>query len=740
MNFSRVLLYAGTVMVMAFISCNSPERTSPQDLLLPIDHWEQPAAGVWKVTIGNDSPEMLYTDLAAEPPRLESLDQMGPVNFPFEPGDIRYGMLQNGKIQIRVPCDPDEKIYGFGLQLDGLDHTKEVMQLSVDHWNRGGGKTHAPVPFYVSSKGYGVFFNTASYLKVYVATGNRKDASVREPEVDRNPPPDEISQQPGEWNSQPRGDAVEATVQASGMELVVFAGQSPLEVVQRYNLYCGGGALPPLWGLGFWHRMHAQADADAVIQEVADFEKHAIPLDVIGLEPGWMTKSYPCTYEWQKKRFADPAGFSQALLQQGIRLNLWINPYISEHAGLYKPMYPLSGTHMVWLGLVPDYTLPQARESLREQFQSDHIDIGISGYKVDEVDGYDRWLWPDHATFPSGHSAAAMRQTYGMQMQKTLYDGLFKQKNQRTYGKVRATNGAASAFPFVMYSDSYNHAEYITGISAASLSGILWSPELRKADSAREWLNRMQTVCFSHLAQLNAWASGEKPWSYPEMTDSVREVIELRMRLLPYLYTAFAEYHLRGTPPIRAMILEDERLGAINTVKEQELDGVTNPYSVDQIIEKNDQFMFGPDILVAPFYGPEYEVEREVILPSGNWYDFYTGDLMGNGENIRVTAEQTGNRIPLYVREGAVIPMLAEPVRKVQAAMGAALVVRHYGTTAGACMIYEDDTNTFNYQRGDYGLRSVSVGGDGLFSVEVVKSGPKLFGEIRGVEQMSLRE
>ena len=137
-------------------------------------------------------------------------------------------------------------------------------------------------------------------------------------------------------------------------------------------------------------------------------------------------------------------------MADGIRLNLWVNPYISKHARIYEDMYPLAGSHMVWLGIVPDYRLPQARRILIDQHKQDHFDIGISGYKIDEVDGYDFWLWPDHATFPSGTSAESMRQTYGMQMSHMLHTELFRKNDLRTYSLIRANNGAGSNFPFVI--------------------------------------------------------------------------------------------------------------------------------------------------------------------------------------------------------------------------------------------------------------------------------------------------
>ncbi len=674
--------------------------------LSPVKNWHEVAEGVWRAELGDLSSEIRYTDLAAAPPRIAALNALSEATFPFSPEAISYLEGPGHKIMVRIPTDEDETLYGFGLQLDGIKKSRKVMTLNVDHWSKGGGRTHAPVPFYLSSKGYGVFFNTARFLKIYNQIGNRKDSKRNPKEVDRNPPADE--KQAGPWLAQPPGDSVEAQVNGQGLELVVFSGQSLLEVVQRYNLFSGGGTLPPLWGLGFWHRVHAKFSADEVREELAEFKRRDFPIDVVGLEPGWMTKSYPCTFEWQRKRFPEPEAFTKDLLDEGIRLNLWENPYISRHSRLYESMYPLSGSHLVWLGLVPDYTLPAARQLLAEQHYKDHISIGVSGYKIDEVDGYDFWLWPDHATFPSGVSGEAMRQSYGLLMQNMLFTDLFRKRNVRTYSLVRAANGAASGYPFVIYSDAYSHKEYLTGVSTSSLCGILWTPEARSARSDREWLNRMQTVCFSALAQLNAWSSGKKPWSYGGVTDGVRDAIKLRMRLLPYLYTAFSEYQRFGIPPLRAMILEDGFQGVVEQVSQGKLDSETNPYAMGQRVEKTDQYMFGPSILVAPFYEDQALV-RDVHLPKENWYDFYTGDFVGNGEVISVSAERLRDRIPLFVRDGAVIPLLSESVNQADKAIGKPLELRWYGKQPGVFELYEDDASSFDYEKGAYRTRRLSV-------------------------------
>jgi len=300
-----------------------------------------------------------------------------------------------------------------------------------------------------------------------------------------------------------------------------------------------------------------------------------------------------------------------------------------------------------------------------------------------------------------------MRQSYGLLMQGLVFKDLFRARNQRTYGLVRASNGAAAGYPFALYSDAYDLKEYITGVSAAGLAGVLWAPEIREAKDERDWLNRWQVTAFSALAQLDAWSSGATPWHFEGSTAAVRETLELRMRLLPYLYSAFAAYHFEGVPPIRPMVLEDPKLGGAV-----------------------DQFMFGPSILAAPFYG-KGGWSREVALPAGNWYDFYTGELVGNGG--RVTRASASGRIPLFVREGAVIPMLKESVTNTDRAYGRPLEVRHYGRTSGTFDLYEDDGKTFDYEKGRYRIRRVTVivGADGRASLAesiIRDGGPAMFG------------
>ena len=250
---------------------------------------------------------------------------------------------------------------------------------------------------------------------------------------------------------------------AQGVDIYLFSGPTMLDAVKRFNLYSGGGCLPPRWGLGFTQRVPTLYTSDQVINEARLFEERGFPLDFIGLEPGWQSRSYPCTLEWDSSRYPNPPAFVKTMKALGIRLNLWTNPYISSKASFYKEILPYTGSHTVWGGVVPDFSVPGAAEILMKQIDKSQVGIGISGYKIDESDGYDRWLWPDVAMFPSGNSAEQIRQTYGLFLQKITTE-LFRQKNQRTYGLTRSSNGGGSSFPYVIYNDYYSHEDFITAL------------------------------------------------------------------------------------------------------------------------------------------------------------------------------------------------------------------------------------------------------------------------------------
>jgi alpha-glucosidase (family GH31 glycosyl hydrolase) len=680
MNKSFLILIPVLILFCQDISCQTPQ-------------WEKVSPGIWKARIGNPEKMDLF-NTAGIKPAYEALSRLGDAVFPLSVSDIKME-TSGGKTYLRFPLIRNEQIYGFGLNFKTVRQRGKILNLHVDHYGgTDNGRTHAPVPFYVSDKGYGVFINSAEYLTVYAGTGVRRDSPEAPEPRDRNTDK--------KWSSQPYSDAVEILVPAAGAEVYVFAGPTALDAVRRYILYSGGGCLPPRWGLGFTQRVPSLYTAEKVEEEARLFNEKGFPLDFIGLEPGWQSKSYPCTIEWDKNRFPDPDAFINRMKAMGIRLNLWTNPYLSPLSPVYEKIKPFTASHTVWGGVVPDLTMPEARILMFGQMDKDQISRGISGYKIDECDGYDRWLWPDVAKFPSGNSAIQLRQTYGLLLQKNITD-IYREKNFRTYGLVRASNGGGSSFPFVIYNDYYSHEDFITALINSGFSGVLWTPEVRSSKTGEEWLRRFQTVTFSPMAMINAWSSGTKPWSFPEVEKEIKEYALLRMQLIPYLYSEFAKYHFEGTPVFRGMNLEPGFESGATITRNENLN--EDPYAEAVMKEIKDQYMTGEYMLIAPLFTGQ--TSRKVILPKGKWYDFYTGKYMGDGEVITVTPGL--EEIPVFVKDGAIIPLMPPLLHAPAAGQKFDLEIRYYGSKPGHYMIYDDDGETFDYEKGVFSWREINI-------------------------------
>ncbi len=709
----KTYTYLYLMLSLSLLGCGQQKDSNFEKPFSP--EWSQEFPGVFKAVVNNPEKFNLLS-VTDHPPRVEAIEDMGEAKVPVDVKEIK-SFTKNGKTFLRFPLDKREQIYGFGLNFKTVQQRGRIMRLHVDHYGGGdNGRTHAPVPFFISTKGYGVFINSARYIDVYVGTGVTRD-SEHPPKVhDRN--------SDKRWSSQPYSDNLEMVVPGNGVEMVMFTGKTMLDVVRRFNLYCGSGVIPPKWGLGFWHRTPTLFSSNDVEKESDEFKIKNFPLDVIGLEPGWHSKSYPNTFMWDKGRFPNPKEFVSKMKGEGIHVNLWMNPYLWPETELEKKMHKYTGSHTVWNGTVPDYTISEARSIMQEHFRKYQTSIGISGFKVDEVDGFDNWLWPDVATFPSGHDGEQMRQTYGSQFM-TLTDKLFREKNERTYGLIRAANAGSVAYPYVIYNDYYSHRDFITALINSGFTGLLWTPEVRSGGSSSDWVRRMQTSCFSPMAMINAWADGTKPWSFPDVYKEVQDAAFLRMQLLPYLYSTFAEYYFKGTPPFRALNLI-EGFKADVEIKEGKLNSTYNPYAKIIKREIKDEYMFGNNILVAPLFGEQ--TERKVVLPPGKWYDFYTGKLAGEDEIISVRYKL--DKIPLFVKDGGIIPMMPK-IRQTKDWKNVPLEIRVYGDAAGTFTIYDDDGTTYNFEDGDYTMKKLIVKNGKGEIVDMRTDGPWSYSQMK---------
>jgi alpha-D-xyloside xylohydrolase len=249
--------------------------------------------------------------------------------------------------------------------------------------------------------------------------------------------------------------------------------------------------------------------------------------------------------------------------------------------------------------------------------------MGVDGFKLDECDSSDNtgsWSFPLNTEFPSGLDGEQYHSLFGILYAKTLMDAL---GDNKTLSEVRQMGALAASYPFVLYSDLYDHKDFIRGVVNSGFSGILWTPEFRSAHSREECIRRMQCIVFSVQCLVNAWNYDGVPWVVHECEDEVRELLRLREKLIPMLKAAFDTYRDTGKPPVRALVMD---------------------YTDDAETYKIDnEYMFCEDLLVAPIASGRGD-EREVYLPtSAAWCDYFTGEDVPSGKFVVKT-----KGIPVY--------------------------------------------------------------------------------------------
>ncbi len=607
--------------------------------------------------------------------RLGTPEEFTPIKFAPAPAcpvlekqpealkDLHFTASPRGSV-ITFPLSPDAEVYGFGLQMKQLQHKgrKKTLRPNADPVSDTG-DSHAPVPFFVTTAGFGVYVDTARYASFYCGR-------------DKRPASAEEAQAGDAWKLTTSFEELYATRRGSdrnlmtveipvaqGVDLYYIDGESVLDVVSQYNLFSGGGCLPPMWGLGVIYRCESYFWEGQVFGMADRIRELHIPCDILGLEPGWQSCAYSSSYVWDKERFPNPEHMVRKLTERGFHVNLWEQAFVNPSSPMYQDLIPYSGDYLVWNGLVPDFATPEARKIFADHHKT-ITDIGVSGFKLDECDGSDftgGWTFPNCATFPSGMDGEQYHSLFGTLYAKTLMEVMDKP----TLSQIRNLGALASSYPFVLYSDLYAMSDYRLATVNAGFSGLLWSPEVRHAANKLELVRRTQMVVFSAQALVNAFYLPEMPWEALDCVDDIRELFRVRMSLLPYLYRAFSDYHTAGKPPVRALACDYEKQ--------------------PEALSCGTEYLFGDDMLVAPMLSAE--TEREVWLPDGVWYDFFTGERFEGGKHQRCC-----DTIPVYVKEGTVLPV-AEPLEYVSEDACFAITLRCYGDCRGSsCRLVDDRT------------------------------------------------
>jgi alpha-glucosidase len=504
---------------------------------------------------------------------------------------------------------------------------------------------------------------------------------------------------------------------AGGGELnyYFFYGPDPKKVLERYTELTGRMPLPARWSLGY-HQSRYSYYPDKQVRFIADnFRQRHIPCDALFLDIHYMD-GYRL-FTWDKSRFPDPPKLLADLRQQGFRVVTIIDPgvkvdpdYAVYQAGLAGDDFvkmpdgkPVSGK--VWPGVSvwPDFTWDRVRDwwgSLHKGLISD----GVAGFWDDmnepavfEVPSKTMPL--DAVFYDNGlHSPhAKVHNIYGMEMSLATRNGLLKYRpNERPLVITRDTYAGGQRYAAVWTGDNSSTWDHLRlslpemmnmGLSGltlagADIGGFVGSPS---PELYTRWLQAgvFYPYCRTHTA---LGTRNQEPWSYGNRKEEInRRMIELRYRLMPYLYNAFHEASETGLPVMRPLLLD---------------------YPDDaKAVSQEGEFLFGDDLLVAPIV-KDGEREQEVYLPAGVWFDFWTGRHYAGPASI--TAEAPLDRLPIFARGGAIIPM-QQVVQFADEAPINPLTFDIYPDQSSSRDYYEDDGLSFDYQQGKFLTEKVSV-------------------------------
>jgi alpha-glucosidase len=468
-----------------------------------------------------------------------------------------------------------------------------------------------------------------------------------------------------------KADPERVTYSAAGGDLVyyVILGPTPADVLDRYTALTGRTPMPPLWALGNqqsrWSYM-----SDAELRRIAgEFRARGIPCDVLYLDIDYMD-GYR-VFTWDDERFPDPSGMIASLAEDGYRVVTIVDPGVKADRGydVYREgrargFFCLTREgaeyrNVVWPGICafPDFANPDVREWWGS-LHAGLLDAGVAGVWCDMNEP--ALFVPLQSTMPEDvvHRGAGRTQhhaevhnAYGQWMAEATREGLARLRPERR--------------PFVIsragYAGLQRHALQWTGDNSSwwehlwmgmpqlqnlGLSGIAWCGVDVGGffgDCDGELLARwtefgiFQPFCRNHSAMGTV---AQEPWAFGEPWESIcREMLLLRMRLLPYLYTAFEECHRTGAPVLRPLLFEFPD------------DPVT--YTAD------DQFLVGSALLVAPMTRPGLE-HRHVYLPAGSWAHWWTGEIVSGPAHVLAHAPL--GQPALYARANTPLP-LGDPIQ-----------------------------------------------------------------------------
>jgi alpha-D-xyloside xylohydrolase len=518
----------------------------------------------------------------------------------------------------------EEHFFGLGQQYGPLDKRgQRIVSWSRDlHGFTGGALTYHNIPFFLSSRGYGIFVNHTSPITYELGWPSPETAAFR--------------------------------VEDPYLDYFLIYGPQPKDILARYHQLTGRPVLPPLWSFGVWMSRCMYVNRPQVEEVVTRMRELGIPCDVVNLDPLWLKERRrhmrdACDFVWDEEAYPDPPGFVRWLGERGVKLCLWENPYIWKGTAMYEegrrqgflvrsqsgePARPAENPEDAGIA---DFTNPAAVR----WWQSKHrplLRMGVAAFKSDYGEAV-----PADAVMANGKSGREMHNVYPLLYNRAVYEEVRRQRGEAVvFG--RSGYAGSQRYPINWTGDSpCTYAGMAAALRAGlslSLSGIpfwshdiggFWNPNGMNPPSPELYIRWAQFGMLSSHARFHGVGPRE-PWVYgDEAVAIVREFARLRYRLLPYLW-GLAHEALAGVPVARPLFLE---------------------FPDDPLAPQVDlEYMLGPYLLVAPVF--DDGGRRQVYLPSGQWFDFWTNQEIAGPtwRDMEVPLE----RVPLFVRGDSILP------------------------------------------------------------------------------------
>ena len=503
------------------------------------------------------------------------------------------------------------------------------------------------------------------------------------------------------------------------MNYYFIYGPQMEKVVTTYTDLTGAPELPPLWALGYHQCKWSYYPQEKLLELADKFRELKIPCDALYLDIDYMD-GFRC-FTWDKQKFPDPKHMIDKLKKAGFHTVVIIDPGIKQdpdydvcRQGLEEDVFcRRADGHLmkgkVWPGgcYFPDFTNPRVRKWWANQF-NDLIHLGVAGVWNDMNEP--AVMEVPSKTFPldvrhdyDGHSCSHRRahNVYGMQMARATFEGLKSLGfPRRPFVITRAAYSGAQRYCSTWTGDNIATWDHLVTanrqLQRMNISGMGFCSSdiggFEEQPTPQLYARWIQMGVFHPFCRTHS--SGEhgdqEPWVFgPEVLDIARSYIELRYRLMLYLYTSFYEYTRYGTPVLRSMVMEDQ--------------------GDEQLVEQEADFMFGRHIVVCPIMEEDAK-EREIYLPKGQWYGFHTHSLVQGGQAF--TQEIGLADMPIFVRAGAVIPVLAPTQHTGQIVDSRLQLQVYFGRAEVRSRIYEDSFDGYDYKVGGYCLRKLSTQGD----------------------------